>query len=293
MNKDFEPISLAGREQYLAAYAACPQHPSDTSFANLWGWAEEYGLEWAWGSQCVWIRQTKPALRYWAPVGPWDGLPWNECPSLAQGMEVIRVPETLALLWQEHLGDRLVLTEDRDNWDYLYDVTELIELRGNVHHKKKNHLNGFKKAYQYEYRSMTPDCVEEALALQAAWRGWHDTPDSPALIAENNAIERVLTRWDVLPGLMGGALHVGGAMVAFTVAEPLDKETLVIHFEKGQAGMRGVYQAINQMFLAHDANGYKVVNREQDLGDEGLRKAKLSYHPIGFLKKYHARILPR
>lgn len=290
---EYHPLSLAERERYLELYAACPQHPSDTSFANLWGWAEEYGLEWAWGKRCVWIRQTKPEIKHWAPIGPWAEVDWDNCPFIADGQEFIRVPEQLALYWQERLGDRVTLAEDRDNWDYLYDVDALSTLKGNKYHKKKNHLNGFKKAYDFQYLSMNPDCVEEALALEAAWRQWHDTPNCHALVAENTAIERVLTHWDELPGLMGGALHVGGAMVAFTVAEPLDDETLVIHFEKGMAGMRGVYQAINQMFLEHDANGYKIVNREQDLGEEGLRKAKLSYHPVDFLKKHHAVIKPR
>lgn len=292
MSKTYSPISLELRQDYLDAYARCPQHPSDTSFANIWGWAEEYGLEWAWGKECVWIKQTKPSERHWAPVGPWGNVDWDDCPFIANGQEFIRVPEKLATLWQERLGERVILTEDRDNWDYLYEVEALSTLKGNRYHKKKNHLNGFKKAYEFQYLPMNSDCVEEALALQTAWREWHDTPDSHALMAENTAIVRVLTRWDELPGLMGGALHVGGHMVAFTVAEPLDQDTLVIHFEKGMAGMRGVYQAINQMFLEHQANGYTVVNREQDLGDEGLRKAKLSYHPHDFLKKYHAKILP-
>lgn len=293
MHKEYEAVRLEGRESYLATCQACPQHASDYSFANLWGWAEEYGLEWAWGARCVWIRQTRPDARHWAPVGPWDLVDWENCPFLDRGQSFIRVPERLALLWRERLGERVQLTEDRDNWDYLYDVQELIELKGNVFHKKKNHLNAFLKLSDWTYLPMNADCIEEALALQDAWRQWHDIADSPALLAENNAIVRVLTNWDQLPGLLGGALHMGGQMIAFTVAERLDDEALVIHFEKGMAGVRGVYQAINQMFLARAANGFRLVNREQDLGDEGLRKAKLSYHPCDFLKKYAVTILPR
>jgi len=85
---------------------------------------------------------------------------------------------------------------------------------------------------------------------------------------------------------------VDGAMVAYTVAEKLTEDSMVIHFEKGDTQYKGVYQAINQMFLAHSASQYKFVNREQDLNDEGLRKAKLSYHPVEFVFKYRVT-LPR
>jgi len=89
-----------------------------------------------------------------------------------------------------------------------------------------------------------------------------------------------------LTGLTGGALLVDDQMVAYTIAETLPDETLLIHFEKGNPDYKGVYQAINQMFLSRAEHPASIVNREQDLGDVGLRRAKLSYHPVDFLKKY-------
>jgi hypothetical protein len=79
-------------------------------------------------------------------------------------------------------------------------------------------------------------------------------------------------------------------MAAYTIAEDLSQGALVVHFEKGDPEYKGVYQAINQIFLKNSGNDFHIVNREQDLGDEGLRKAKLSYHPIGFLKKYRVML---
>jgi uncharacterized protein len=111
------------------------------------------------------------------------------------------------------------------------------------------------------------------------------------LEAENTAIERVLKEWDRIPGLMGGALEVESEIVAYTVAEALTSDTVVIHFEKGDTRLKGVYQAINNLFLADAATGFEYVNREQDLDDEGLRKAKLSYNPIRFLKKFGVRFV--
>jgi hypothetical protein len=85
---------------------------------------------------------------------------------------------------------------------------------------------------------------------------------------------------------MGGVLMVDDLIVAYTIAEKLDEDTVVVHYEKGCPDYKGVYQAINQMFLENLDGNFKWVNREQDLGEEGLRQAKLSYNPVGFLKKY-------
>ena len=290
MPQQYKPISLDMQEEYLKRFALCPQKASDYSFANLWGWAEEYGLEYLFGNQCVWIRQTIPETVYWAPVGPWHDVDWDACPIICNTDRYIRVPSQLAEIWKNKLAERCKLVESRGHWDYLYSVAELTELRGNRFHKKKNHLNQFKKQYDWEYRPMDADCVEEALELQDEWCQWRECEDSPALIAENQAVLRTLTNWDRIPGLLGGSLYVDGHMVAYTVAEPLTKDTVVIHFEKGKPGFRGVYQGMNQMFLQDQGQRFVLVNREQDLDDEGLRKAKLSYHPTGFLEKYEVHV---
>jgi hypothetical protein len=128
--------------------------------------------------------------------------------------------------------------------------------------------------------------TENALALQNDWCTWRDCEASDMLSAENRVIEKVLKNWSSLKGVSGGALLVNDDIVAYTVAEMLGADTLVIHFEKGNPDYKGVYQAINQMFLERFGNPDILVNREQDLDDEGLRKAKLSYHPVDYLKKY-------
>ena len=168
----------------------------------------------------------------------------------------------------------------------------MIELKGNRFHKKKNLLSQFLRAYDFEYKPLTPDCVEDTLELQRQWFSWRDPEESGALLAENEAIVRVLQSWDRMPGLMGGAIRVDGEMIAYTVAEALTPDMLVIHFEKGRPGFKGVYQAINQMFLADAGAQYALVDREQDLGDEGLRKSKMSYNPSDFLKKCMVSVAP-
>ena len=100
----------------------------------------------------------------------------------------------------------------------------------------------------------------------------------------------MLDNWQHLSGVTGGALKVDSTLVAYTVAEAMPDNTLVIHFEKGCPDFKGSYQAINQMFLENDAGTSTLVNREQDLGDQGLRKAKLSYNPVDFVRKYRVTV---
>jgi hypothetical protein len=290
MSLTFKPIVLEDQGRYRERLAGCPQVASDYSFVNLWGWALEYGLELAWDAELVWIRQRLPAPVYWAPVGPWDHIDWRgrmaAVALLPSPPTFRRVPERLADAWRVVWPDRLQIVETRSDWDYLYAVKELVALRGNRFHKKKNLLNQFLKTYEYVYAPLSPEIVQEVLDMQEKWCVWRDCESSETLAAENRAIERVLKAWRSLEGIVGGALRVERNMLAYTIAEPLTEEMLVIHFEKGCSQAKGVYQAINQMFLAHEGGGYATVNREQDLGDAGLRKAKLSYNPIGYLKKF-------
>ncbi len=289
MNLTFEPVTLDRQTDYLNFLAQCPQVASDYSFLNIWAWAEEYGLQWAWNERSVWIKQTRPQEALWAPVGPWEAIEWgSHLPADARAF--IRVPQKLAEIWRSQLGKRVRVKPERGHWDYIYSVSDLIELPGNRFHSKKNLLNQFIKSYEFRYLDFGPKLIEQAMAMQEDWCTWRDCESSDLLSAENRAILRVFDRWDRFEKIMGGALFVENIIVAYTLAEPLNPDTLVIHFEKGCPAYKGGYQAINQMFLEHSAGGFQFVNREQDLDSEGLRKAKLSYNPVAFLEKSNVTI---
>ncbi|SOB57752.1 conserved protein of unknown function [Pseudodesulfovibrio profundus] len=292
MTLQFEPITLDRQKEYHDALEGCPQLlTSDFSFANIFGWADFYGLEWAFHKGLCFIRQTKPDTIYWAPVGAWEEYDWKMCNAMRDSGRFTRIPEELAKIWEKAFNGDITLTENRDHWDYIYSIEELIALKGKKFHKKKNLLNQFKKKYLYQYEPMAPECVEEVLDMQDEWYKWYEENNpSEELKAENHAITRVLQHIDQIHGLLGATLRVEGKVIAYTVAEPLCDDSIVIHFEKGDIRHKGVYQAINQMFLENEAAEYTNVNREQDLGDPGLRKAKLSYNPAFFLKKYEATI---
>ena len=292
MTLQFEPISFDKQQQYLERLSQCPQVASDYSFINIWAWAEDYGLAWAWDDASVWIRQSRPEIFYWAPVGPWYDIDWKTKVVADQHHPTtfIRVPDQLVEHWQSSFGNLITVAEDRGHWDYIYSVNELTELKGNRFHKKKNLLNQFVKKYDYTYVPLELELIGQAKAMQKDWCTWRDCESSEVLSAENRAISRVLEDWENFDGIMGGAIMVDGEMAAYTVADALTPQSVVIHFEKGDTRFKGVYQAINQMFLAHSAQAFLTVNREQDLNDEGLRKSKLSYNPLEFMRKSRVTI---
>jgi hypothetical protein len=288
MSLQFEPIQIERQRDYYAYLDGCPEKASDGTFLNLWGWKDVYGLEWAWTSELVWIRQTRPVEEYWAPVGNWMRVDWAKTlrAHFSGTPWFGRVPEGLLKIWQQTPGLDCDAQISRGHWDYLYSVADLVELKGNKYHKKKNLLNQFSKGYDYQYTPLTVDNIHQTIQMQENWCTWKDCVSQAALDSENQAISKVLNSWGKFHRLIGGAIMVEAEMVAYTVAERLSGDTLVIHFEKGNHAFKGIYQAINQMFLQHAGQGFAMVNREQDLDSEGLRKAKLSYKPVGFLKKF-------
>ncbi|MDR2075708.1 MAG: phosphatidylglycerol lysyltransferase domain-containing protein [Desulfovibrio sp.] len=287
----YAPITLADMPAYLSLLKDGSPQASDYSFANLWGWAPHYQLEWRFDGLLCWIRQNAPQPCYWAPVGPWDQVrDWRACPEMASGAVFTRVPERLAALWEKALPGAFTSEEARGQWDYLYLASDLATLPGNRFHKKKNLLNRFQKSYRYDYQAITPACVDTVMGMQEAWCLWNDCQSSEVLLAENEAVARVLAHWHAIPGLRGGVIRVDNEPIAYTLAEPLDSQTLIIHFEKAASAFKGAYQAINQLFANSAGLGYTYINREQDLDDPGLRQAKLSYHPVGFSKKYTLRL---
>ena len=282
----YSPISFDGLDHYLELLSRNKSQASDYSFANIWGWAPHYHLEWRFNGTVCWIRQMRPEPAYWAPVGPWDEVDdWHSRPEMAPGSKLIRVPHALCEAWSVDLEDKVQVEEARGQWDYLYLSSELATLSGNRFHKKKNLLKQFQKQYDYEYQPLTGNCVETVLNMQTEWCRWRDCESSDALLAENDAVARVLAHWNDIPGLCGGIIRIDGVPIAYTLGEPLNDDTLIIHFEKAANGVKGAYQAINYLFCNDVGKNFTYINREQDLDDEGLRQAKLSYNPADFSRK--------
>lgn len=182
----------------------------------------------------------------------------------------------------------LQVTEDRDAFDYLYLRGELAELPGNRFHKKKNRVNYFTSRHDYEIDIFQPMHLDGALGLLAEWQRVRGNDDNRSAVHEASATAEGLQLAPVL-GLEGVTVLVGGAVAAFALGERLNRETSVCHFEKSDPFMEGISQLVDQQFNSLLFTDCLYVNREQDLGEPGLRAAKLSYHPVELVRKFRAR----
>lgn len=186
---------------------------------------------------------------------------------------------------------RYEIREDEDLKDYLYDGAALRALSGKKLRKKKNHINGFMREYEgrYEYRPLVCCDRSDVWAFLDVWRENKGDETEEHLDYEVAGLHEVLKDCGYFHVSMAG-VYIDGKLEAFTMGSynPLE-DMAVIHIEKANPEIRGLYQFINQQFLLHAYPEVKLVNREDDLGIEGLRKAKLSYEPIGYARKYAIR----
>jgi len=173
---------------------------------------------------------------------------------------------------------------DRDDWDYVYLVSDLANLAGDRYHPKRNFVKRCLSQHACRYVPIGSQEVKDCLGLQAEWCNLRKCDAVPGLEAENTAIKRVFEHYEYL-GVFGGAVYIDDKLEAFTLAEALNDDTAVIHFEKANPEIEGLYQVINQWFCQKALMTFKYVNREQDLGVPGLRKSKLSYYPHHMIQK--------
>lgn len=180
----------------------------------------------------------------------------------------------------ETLGFRTI--EDRDNFDYLYNRQDLAELKGRKYHKKRNLIKAFISSHEYTAKPLLDEHIPEALQILDMWRDQHNTSAD-----YDSAREALEQSWELQ--LCGGIYYVDDKPVAYSLGEELAGSTsFVIHFEKALIDFKGLYQFINKTFAAILPDIYVSINREQDLGDKGLRQAKHSYKPMAYVKKYLA-----
>ena len=185
------------------------------------------------------------------------------------------------------LGDELVLTEDRDNFDYLHLRRELAELPGNRYHKKKNRINYFASRHLFMTELYSEKFREGCLRFLDEWERVHVLGEGESLGSEVEA-DREALGMAVLLGLAGIVVLVDGEVRGFALGEKLNDDTSVCHFEKADPFLEGIYQLLDREFNRQLFPECTYVNREQDLGVLNLRKSKLSYHPVALVKKFRA-----
>jgi len=293
---DFKELELDDRATFDRFLSQDPPRTSELTFTNLFMWRLRYKPTWAtWGDCLLVMMQGGDGKRFGLPpVGPGHkdeairvfldqiGELSSDSPRLCRvGKDVV----------ENYVDSQLyTIVDDRYNHDYVYLTENLTRLPGNRFHKKKNHLNRFLKNYEFEYRHLGQVPAEAFLELQEDWCELKACVENPSLFYEDRAIYEALTNADRL-NFRGGAILIDSKVEAFALGELLNPETAVIHIEKANLEIPGLYAAINQQFCENAWSDVKYVNREQDLGLEGLRKAKLSYYPDHLVEKF--TIIPK
>ena len=200
------------------------------------------------------------------------------------------VAETLEKLYP----DKFEYIEERDLFDYVYDGESLRTLAGRKNQKKRNHINAFLKDYEgrYSYKLLDEEDFDDCLELLKIWASNKEENNEfdEGIDDESIGIRKIFNNYKYLrENLKIAGIYVDGKLEAFTMGELINPNMALIHIEKANPNIRGLYPYINQQFILNEFEDVEFVNREEDLGIPGLRKAKLSYHPVKFVEKYTVR----
>lgn len=296
----WKEIQLSDQEIFRKAFRNIGSQASEMSFANMFMWRKNYNITFGVIENMLCMisnsRLQKPFAFIPIPLGEFepkalqkavcemkeyfDGKGWR--------FHLGRVEESKVPLLQQYLGMKFELVKNEANSDYLYETESLMTLTGKKLSAKRNHINKFLREYgAFEYVEFSSDLADECKRIFDEWCRLNEACDckNPEE-CEKWACAQLLDNWDAIPGLRGALIKVNGKFEAFTIGELLNDNTAVVHIEKGNTNIHGIYPVINREFVANVFAGTQFINREEDMGKEGLRKAKSSYYPCGFVHKF-------
>lgn len=283
----FKKIAIEDKELFDKFFHEYPPNISEYTFTNLYVWKNSRQIEFSQYEEGLIILAHHENSKYFLPpIGFRDnkktfdfllnyGLKNNLTNSIKRADEN----------YINQIKDLNVkITEEHDNFDYVYNTDDLAFLKGRKYSAKRNFITQFLGEYFHKYWQYTLKCKEKCLELTETW--FKERANNKSLINEYNAIKELLLNFEKFDAI-GGVLCAEDSIAGYCFGEKLNKDTFVIHFEKADSKFNGGYQAINKFFVENQIMGkYKYVNREQDLGIAGIRKAKKSYYPCKMIKKY-------
>ncbi|MEG1186475.1 MAG: phosphatidylglycerol lysyltransferase domain-containing protein [Bacteroidales bacterium] len=291
----FKRITLADKKAIQQITLSSKRRNCDLSFANLYSWNFLYQTEYAIASDVLFMRfRADDKWMYMLPVA--DRMTIEILNLLAEDAQCNKSPLVIAGVCEDIIPEieslmpgYFTFTADRDYADYIYRTEDLLMLSGKKYQSKRNHINQFKNRYpDYKYCALAPEHISDCLNLEEKWCLTHDATHLRALQAERISMSRCLNHLADLD-IHGGVLLVDNRIVAFTYGVPINDEVFDVCIEKADASFEGVYAMINHEFISHLPAQYRWINREEDLGIEGLRQSKLSYHPAFLVEKYIAQ----
>ncbi len=279
---DFKIIGLEDKEAILETIRRYPAEVCEVNFGNTFIWRkyDHPKLTTIHGNLCLLFEPPDEPAYFLQPIGEND-IPDTIRTCLSCSPRLSRIPASFAGRWCSGFQ----CAPDRNNFDYVYRTGDLIELKGKKYDGKRNRIRKFEREHAYGYVQLRPGHLEDCRRL---FREWLEDKllTTKMLSAQNEAIQEGLAHFEAL-GLSGGAIEVEGKIEAFSIGEPLNPDTAVIHIEIVSPKYDGLCQLMNREFVKNEWAAFSFINREQDMGIPGLRRAKMSYYPHHLVEKHH------
>jgi hypothetical protein len=286
---DFRPLLFEDKPSVDAALAADPPETSELTFTNLWVWRRKRTVAIARDADgAVALLCEEHGERFFLPpIGAPDvAAVAARLLAHANGagfaFALRRVPAAMA---RTLAAAGFAAAPDRDNFDYVYVVRDLATLEGRHFDGKRNQIRQLSQAHDCVFAPLDDAAVADCLALEEQWCDLRSCHLDEGLAAEQEAIGACLRSRREL-GVFGGVIRVDGRLKAFAIAERLGPETAVVHFEKADPAVTGLYQLVNHWLCREALGEFAFVNREQDLGIPGLRQAKAGWRPHHLVEKW-------
>lgn len=297
MEINFKRPQLTDREIITHYFRTYPSRSCDRTFVNVYLWARFYHAGWALVEDTLVFQDIlNGKWSYSYPAGEKENvrkaLLTLEKYAEEHDHELLLhgVTKEFEAELEEMFPGKFEVEYDRDVADYVYECEKLATLSGKKLHSKRNHVNKFKITNpDWGYEPLTRENQEECFQMALEWRRENGCNDDPEKNDEMCVALNSLRLFEEL-GAVGGILRVNGRIVAFSIGEPVNEDTFVVHIEKALSDIEGAYTMINQQFVQNACMDYQYINREDDAGVEGLRKAKLSYKPAFLVEKGAARV---
>lgn len=267
-----------------------------SAFGTYFVWSECYGTKIHMDENFALIKTDKEDLNYCFPVGKLSdeelkkaiNYMMKDCKNNnREEFKISRLNKEDVESLKRIMPGKFEINETRDRFEYIYNSEDLANLKGKKYHGKRNHISKFKNLYDWSYEKIIPERKEIYLKFFEKWFEKNSEKEGKDFIEEFKAIKKSFENYEKLE-FEGGAILVDGQIVACTIGEKINHENFVVHFEKAFTEFEGAYTIVNQEFSKTLEKRFKFINREEDLGIQGLRKAKLSYKPFLLLEKYDA-----
>lgn len=294
---EFHRVTIGDKAFVDGFVTAENSRSADFNFGNIYLWDSAYQQELSRAGDRLLVKLKYEDLPFFAfPIGSGDIHPAIDaieefCAHTGCSLRLRGVTDEHRVLLEDAYPGLFEFSEDRDNFDYIYLAEKLATFAGKKLHGKRNFCNRFEKEHSWEFRRLTRELFPVCMEMLGFWQREFDTPPD-GLEDEHGAIIRALMRWDAL-NLEGGVLFADGQCVGFTVGEVISSDTFDIHFEKAYASIPGAYPMVCREFarqILADHPDIVYLNREDDMGHENLRSAKLEYRPEFLLRKYTAKV---